>query len=318
MRTRKFCIAAIALMFLSGCGESPSADDTGDETRDDASTDEQQLQAATDAHAQYDDLGAAIAAGYKSTRAFATTEDGGLGVLFVNEEAEQLDPEQAPTLFYDLDEEGQYTLLGAEWSVPADQADEAPTLFGQTLDGPHDGHYEGQPSHYGLHAWLYTENPQGTFAVSNPQVEAPSYAADLEELRQAIAPYEDSQKAIDDGYVSHGECVAVPGAGGMGVHFVHEGRTGTELSAPTVLLYEPDHHGELTLVGAEWMVNEADVDQRPELMGRGFDGPMPGHAEGDPSHYDLHVWTHRANPSGLFAAFNPAVKCAEGGEEHSH
>jgi hypothetical protein len=28
-----------------------------------------------------------------------------------------------------------------------------------------------------------------------------------------------------------------------------------------------------------------------------------------PVHYDLHVWTHKANPAGVFSPFNPKVSC---------
>jgi hypothetical protein len=36
---------------------------------------------------------------------------------------------------------------------------------------------------------------------------------------------------------------------------------------------------------------------------------MPGHNPTMPVHYDLHVWIWKANPSGLFAPFNPALSC---------
>jgi len=48
---------------------------------------------------------------------------------------------------------------------------------------------------------------------------------------------------------------------------------------------------------------------RPVLLGQPFDGPMPGHGPGMPVHYDLHVWTHKANPAGVFAPWNPKVSC---------
>jgi hypothetical protein len=38
-------------------------------------------------------------------------------------------------------------------------------------------------------------------------------------------------------------------------------------------------------------------------------GPMGQHEPGQPPHYDLHVWIWQANPSGMFAVFNPNVKC---------
>ncbi|MFB6155674.1 MAG: hypothetical protein ABEJ22_07235 [Haloferacaceae archaeon] len=52
-----------------------------------------------------------------------------------------------------------------------------PRLFAgdsrRALEGPTEGHYEGQPRHYCLHAWLFAENPEGTFARTNPAVSCP-------------------------------------------------------------------------------------------------------------------------------------------------
>jgi hypothetical protein len=36
---------------------------------------------------------------------------------------------------------------------------------------------------------------------------------------------------------------------------------------------------------------------------------MPGHQPGMPIHYDLHVWLWMDNPSGMFAPWNPRVRC---------
>jgi hypothetical protein len=47
----------------------------------------------------------------------------------------------------------------------------------------------------------------------------------------------------------------------------------------------------------------------PAVLGQTFDGPMEGHAPGMPWHYDVHVWVAEANPSGVFAQFNPAISC---------
>jgi hypothetical protein len=45
------------------------------------------------------------------------------------------------------------------------------------------------------------------------------------------------------------------------------------------------------------------------IFGRPLDGPMEAHEPGQPPHYDLHVWIWKANPSGIFAPFNPKVSC---------
>ncbi len=36
---------------------------------------------------------------------------------------------------------------------------------------------------------------------------------------------------------------------------------------------------------------------------------MEGHDPQMPRHYDLHVWLWQANPAGIFAPFNPNVRC---------
>ncbi len=51
-----------------------------------------------------------------------------------------------------------------------------------------------------------------------------------------------------------------------------------------------------------------DAD-RPTLMGHAFEGPMEGHEEGMPIHYDLHAWVYRHNPAGELSAWNPTISC---------
>ncbi len=76
---------------------------------------------------------------------------------------------------------------------------------------------------------------------------------------------------------------------------------------PEVLLYAPVGNG-LKLVGVEYF--QADAGQaRPAVLGQPFDGPMPGHEPGMPTHYDLHVWLWQHNPNGIFAPWNPTVQC---------
>jgi hypothetical protein len=80
-----------------------------------------------------------------------------------------------------------------------------------------------------------------------------------------------------------------------------------------MLLYEPTATG-FTLVGVEYWRADADQNRdtdtdRATLFTRAFDGPMAGHSPTMPTHYDLHVWVHRRNPSGMFASYNPHVSC---------
>lgn len=142
---------------------------------------------------------------------------------------------------------------------------------------------------------------------------------DLALLRQATVRYKDVNNAIADGFFPMGECTMnADGSAGMGIHFINFDRVinpDITLLEPEVLLYVPTEDG-LKLVGVEYFLPigptnfiPPDAPPPPVLFGRSFDGPMFGHDEGMPSHYDLHVWLWEANPLGMFTAFNPNVKC---------
>ena len=134
----------------------------------------------------------------------------------------------------------------------------------------------------------------------------------LAAVRQATVQYHDVDRAIADGYKADPQCVP-----GMGYHYVNLALFGAPLNPlkPAALLYAPSGNGRLKLVGVEYFVVDADQNPathnavRPELFGQAFDGPMPGHGPGMPVHYDLHVWTHEANPAGVFSPWNPKVSC---------
>jgi hypothetical protein len=140
--------------------------------------------------------------------------------------------------------------------------------------------------------------------------------ADVAQLRKDIAKYRDVSVAVQEGFVATASCAAHPELGGMGVHYVNRKRLGQPLNerAPQILFYSRGRDGEVTLNGAEFFVRDADQalgtdSDRPQLWGQPFDGPMPGHDAGMPVHYDLHVWTHTANPDGVFSPWNRKVDC---------
>jgi hypothetical protein len=121
-----------------------------------------------------------------------------------------------------------------------------------------------------------------------------------------------------DGYTLAGEpCVAEPGLGAMGFHAINPALMADDAIdplRPEILLYAPKENGEFELIGIEYWKADADgdlatADDLPSVLGQRLDGPMPGHNPMMPVHYDLHVWLWAANPSGLFAPFNPAISC---------
>lgn len=136
-------------------------------------------------------------------------------------------------------------------------------------------------------------------------------------VKAATARYHSFKQAKRDGYTIAGEpCVASP-AGTMGIHAVNralEADPAIDPLRPESLLYVLKRNGKLRLVGLEYLKYDADQnlatdDDRPSLFGQPFDGPMEGHGPGMPVHYDVHVWIWKANPSGLFAPFNPSLSC---------
>ena len=142
-----------------------------------------------------------------------------------------------------------------------------------------------------------------------------SVPADVQAVRNAVARYHSVDQALADGYVPASPCEASP-AGTMGRHYVNPALMGpgNDPAHPEILLYLPRADGSLQFVAVEYF--KADADQnlatdgdRPFILGQPFDGPMPGHNPQMPIHYDLHVWLAEYNPSGLFAQWNPAIRC---------
>lgn len=140
---------------------------------------------------------------------------------------------------------------------------------------------------------------------------------DVQAAKAASARYHSLKRALADGYVRSSPCEQIPGLGGMGFHYVNPALimdSALDPTRPEILLFAPKKNGKLKLVGVEYFKVDADQnlasdDDRPSLFGQPFDGPMPGHAPGMPVHYDLHVWLWQDNPSGVFAPWNPDVKC---------
>jgi hypothetical protein len=172
-------------------------------------------------------------------------------------------------------------------------------------------------------------DPDDTFPVG------PELAA----VRQATVRFHDISAAYAAGYTTQFEpCVQIPGTDlVMGVHARHDTLMSDQVVdplRPELLLYEPKPNGGLKLVGVEYfqivLVHDGDpntndqpvpyfgaeappadrtVGTTPQLFGRPFDGPMPGHIEQMPWHWDLHAWIWHANPDGIFADFNRTVRC---------
>jgi len=111
---------------------------------------------------------------------------GAMGVHFLNmgNVGPVLDPAKPQVLIYEP-VNGKLTLVAAEWFMPEQVATgKTPTIFGQALNGPMDGHEPIMPAalrHYDLHVWLWRSNPKGVFVSTNTAVKcspsAPYYMA---------------------------------------------------------------------------------------------------------------------------------------------
>jgi hypothetical protein len=127
------------------------------------------------------------------------------------------------------------------------------------------------------------------------------------DVRQATASLHAPNRATEAGYAVASECVAVPGLGGMGFHWVNGALVDPVFDPlrPEAVLYAPGPRGQLQLVAVEYIV--IDVGQpAPTFDGQPFDvggTPVPV------PHWSLHVWVHKDNPNGLFTPFNPSIVC---------
>ena len=155
----------------------------------------------------------------------------------------------------------------------------------------------------------------------------------LARSRRATARYQNVDRALADGYGPASPCVYLPDGDGnevaaMGYHYANFDLVDpvVDPAAPEILLYEPMRNGKLRLVGVEFMVPASPDDEgAPTLDGVEFNAhlnpPDPengidGDTHGIPfPHYDLHVWTWRNNPDGMFKGHNPKVSCEYAPEE---
>lgn len=157
-----------------------------------------ELRAVRDATWAFHDFNAAVAAGYRTPvgEPCVETAAGAMGVHSANQQLignPALDPAQPEILLYLPTGGGKYALIGVEylqllllrntqtgqvapwfapdpWPSTFAVVNPAPSLFGETFQGPMPGHVPGMPWHYDLHVWAFSENPSGRFAQWNPSL----------------------------------------------------------------------------------------------------------------------------------------------------
>lgn len=236
-------------------------------------------------------------------------ELGGMGHHFArmeyfDAEVELLKPE---VLLYAMNEQGKMELLGVEYIVPFDflpETEKAPVLLGRAFKP----NYEQQI--WALHVWTHRDNPAGIFADFNPTVTCDYWIeAQVDMVREHVSTFGNFESATAAGWATDlSGCVAHPDLGGMGHHFARlefmDGRVNP--LEPQVMLFAPAENGEMDLLGVEYIV---PFDILPETAEPPVLFNQPFHQNHEQQIWALHVWTHRENPAGVFADFNPTVNC---------
>jgi hypothetical protein len=133
---------------------------------------------------------------------------------------------------------------------------------------------------------------------------------DLAAVRQITSQYHRVEVAQAAGYAAFEDCLAEPGIGGMGFHYVNFATVDLTVDAlhPEAMVYKPGPQGQLQLGAVEYIVPAAAWDaagntQPPSLFGQPF------LFDSDFGTYELHIWLWQSNPLGLFAPWNPRVTC---------
>jgi hypothetical protein len=131
---------------------------------------------------------------------------------------------------------------------------------------------------------------------------------DVSAVRAATEAFKVLDNAAAAGYERHvAQCVENPPEGAMGFHHLKAAlRDGVlEVDKPEILTYARTADGQYKLTGVEYVVpiSAWSRNEPPTIMGQKLK-----RAENLGIWY-LHVWIWEPNPSGLFADWNPRIKC---------
>ena len=134
---------------------------------------------------------------------------------------------------------------------------------------------------------------------------------DVETLRNATSNFRDVAKAQAAGYpTALPKCIDDSTMGGMGRHYfdrrMYDGAL--DVAHPEMLIYAPDVTGKPDkLVAVEYVVPFSvlpPTSKAPRLFGQ----ELKRHEEF--KYWYLHVWAWKKNKAGLFADWDPSIKCS--------
>ena len=139
---------------------------------------------------------------------------------------------------------------------------------------------------------------------------------DVSKVRSATVRLKSTDAAVAAGYKQVTECVEHQPQGAMGYHFQNNALLDTTLDVehPEVLVFERRTDGTFKLNGVEFLVpiSSWTASEPPRVMGQAL-------KRADPlGIWYLHVWTWEPSPSGLFADWNPRVKCGSADAASTH
>ncbi|TMF77140.1 MAG: hypothetical protein E6I18_09365 [Chloroflexi bacterium] len=150
-------------------------------------------------------------------------------------------------------------------------------------------------------------------------------AGDLSTARAATARFHRLEAANAAGYtilvrdLAGITCIASPGLGVMGIHYVNGSALGDAVldpAKPEALVYQPRPNGKLRLVALEYIVFQgawlqAGNTSGPTLFGQPLKLIPMGNRYGLPPFYEIHAWIWQHNPAGIFKDFNPRGTCGD-------
>ena len=164
-----------------------------------------------------------------------------------------------------------------------------------------------------LAALACTNSAHNGMSMSAAAEEPAAYSAEVQDgytrARAATAAYKVLDSAVAAGYAKDvPQCFADSTHGAMGYHHLNRGYLDNriEIERPEILLYERRRDGTYALNGVEYIIPYRVWPKDsvpPKLMGRDMLKSEPLQL------WYTHMWVWKANRAGLFADWNPSVKC---------
>jgi hypothetical protein len=141
---------------------------------------------------------------------------------------------------------------------------------------------------------------------------SPEVQAGYDQVRAATASFKNLDSAVAHGYARDvPQCFAdsIYGSGGaMGFHHINRAYVDDklEIAKPEILMYERTRDGKYELTGVEYILPFRYWPKDsvpPKFLGRDL------MRENDRNYWYTHMWIWKPSSTGLFADWNPAVKC---------